>query len=163
MNKLNEITIRNGTSSDYEKVISVMPEWWGGRDLSSSVLKIFFVHFSDTTYIAEMDNELNGFLVGFMSQSEKNVGYIHFAGVHPKYRKAGLGRLLFQKFYEACITNNRSIVKSCTSPVNKLSINFHQRMGFIIETGDGIIDGVSVTLTYLGKYNHKVLFKKELT
>jgi ribosomal protein S18 acetylase RimI-like enzyme len=43
-------------------------------------------------------NELVGFLVGFMSQSEENVGYIHLAGVHPKFRKAGVARLLFQEF-----------------------------------------------------------------
>ena len=83
MNKLKEIKIRNGRPSDHEKVVSVMPEWWGGRNLSSSVLKIFFIHFSNTTYIAEINGELVGFLVGFMSQTEANVGYIHFAGVHP--------------------------------------------------------------------------------
>lgn len=162
MNELNEVTIRNGRSSDHENVVSVMPEWWDGRDLSASVLKIFFIHFNNTTYIAEINENLVGFLVGFMSQSEENVGYIHFVGIHPKYRKTGLGRLLFHRFYEACKTNNRSIVKSCTSPINKLSIHFHQRMGFAIEPGDGIIDGVPVTLNYLGKNNPKVLFRKDL-
>ena len=162
MNEMKEIRIRNGNPSDHEKVISVMPDWWGGRDLSSSVLKVFFIHFRDTTYIAEKGNELVGFLVGFMSQSEENVGYIHFAGVHPQFRKAGIGRLLYEEFYAACKANERSIVKSCTSPVNKLSIDFHQRMGFAIEPGDGIIDGVPVTLNYFGKEDPKVLFIKEL-
>ena len=162
MNKLNEVIILNSRPSDHEKVISVMPEWWGGRDLSSSVLKVFFIHFSNTIYIAEINNELVGFLVGFMSQSEKNVGYVHFAGVHPKFRKSGIGRLLVEKFYEECKKNKRAIVKSCTSPINKLSIRFHQKMGYMIEPGDGIIDGVPVTLNYLGKDNPKVLFKKEL-
>ena len=162
MNKLNEVSIRNAQPSDHEKVISVMPEWWGGRDLSSSVLKVFFIHFSNTTYIAEINNELVGFLVGFMSQSEENVGYVHFAGVHPNFRKSGIGRLLVERFYESCKKNNRWIVKSCTSPINKLSIAFHKKLGCIIEPGDGIIDGVPVTLNYLGKDNPKVLFKKEL-
>ena len=162
MNKFNDVSIRNARPSDHEKVISVMPEWWGGRDLATSVLKVFFIHFSNTTFIAEINNELVGFLVGFMSQSEENVGYVHFAGVHPKLRKSGIGRLLVEKFYEVCKKNNRTIVKSCTSPINKLSINFHQKMGYTIEPGDGNIDGVPVTLDYLGKDNPKVLFKKEL-
>jgi hypothetical protein len=162
MNKLNDVSIRNARPSDHEKVISVMPEWWDGRDLSSSVLKVFFIHFSNTTFIAEINDELVGFLVGFMSQSEENVGYVHFAGVHPRFRKSGIGSLLVEKFYEACKTNNRSIVKSCTSPINKLSIAFHIKMGCAIEPGDGIIDGVPVTLNYLGKDNPKVLFRKEL-
>ena len=162
MSKLDNVKIRNGTPLDHEKVISVMPEWWGGRDLSSSVLKVFFIHFNKTTYIAEIGDEFVGFLVGFMSQSEKKVGYIHFAGVHPQFRKAGIGRLLYEKFYAACKANGRSIVKSCTSPVNKLSINFHQKMGFEIEPGDGIVDDVPVTLNYLGKDNPKVLFRKTI-
>jgi predicted GNAT superfamily acetyltransferase len=162
MNITKNIIIRNGKPSDHEHIVSVMPEWWGGRNLSSSVLKVFFMHFNNTTYIAEIDNNLIGFLIGFLSQSEENTGYIHFVGVHPNYRKAGIGRLLYQNFFNTCIANKRSIVKSCTSPINKLSINFHLHMGFIIEPGDGVVDGIPITVNYLRKDDPKVLFKKEL-
>lgn len=162
MNTLRDVAVRNGRPEDHETVISAIPEWWDGRDLSSMVLKVFFVHFSTTTYIAEIDGELVGFLVGFMSQSEEHVGYIHFAGVHPAHRKSGIGRLLYERFYEACRAQNRSIVKSCTSPVNKLSIGFHLKMGFGIEPGDGMIDGLPVMLHYLGKDNPKVRFIRKL-
>ena len=162
MNELDDVKIRNGKPLDHENIVSVMAEWWGGRDLSSSVLKVFFIHFKNTTFIAEIDNQLVGFLVGFMSQSEESIGYIHFAGVHPRFRKAGIGRLLYEKFYSACRANGRSIVKSCTSPVNRLSINFHQKIGFYIEPGDGLIDDMSVTLDYFGTGRPMVLFKKIL-
>ena len=163
MNELDDVKIRNGDPLDHGNIVSVMPEWWGGRDLSSSVLKVFFIHFRNTTFVAEIADQLIGFLVGFMSQFEEYVGYIHFAGVHPQFRKLGIGRLLYEEFYSACKANNRSIVRSCTSPVNKLSINFHRKMGFEIEPGDGIVDDMSVTSDYLGKGNPKVLFKKMLT
>lgn len=163
MNTIDSIQVRNGIPSDYENVISVMPNWWGGRDLSSSVLKLFFIHFCNTTFIAEMNRMLVGFLVGFFSQSEKNVGYIHIAGVHPNYRNVGIGRLLYHHFFKACEENNISLVKSCTSPINKLSINFHQHMGFIIEPGDGIVDGLPVVMNFLEKNDPKVLFIKELS
>ncbi len=162
MKTTDSIKIRNGEPSDHEKVVSVMPGWWDGRDLTNSMLKVFFIHFCNTTYIAQMSDELVGFLVGFLSQSDENAGYIHFVGVHPNYRKAGIGRLLYQRFFDACKINDRLIVKSCTSPINKLSIDFHQRMGFIIEPGDGIVDGVSVTMNFLRSNDPKVLFKKEL-
>jgi len=162
MNSVEDINIRHGEPSDHERVVSVMPDWWGGRDLSSSVLKIFFIHFRNTTYIAEANKKLVGFLVGFLSQSEKNVGYIHFVGVHPDHRRDGLGRLFYQRFFQVCKVNNRSIVKACTSPINELSIEFHLRMGFIIEPGDGIIDGIDVSLNYLKRNDPKVLFKKDL-
>ncbi|MGD9009688.1 MAG: GNAT family N-acetyltransferase [Desulfobacteraceae bacterium] len=163
MSELDNLKIRNGTPIDHEKIVSVMPEWWDGRDLSSSVLKVFFVHFKDTIYIAEIRDQLVGFLVGFMSQSEEKVGYIHFAGVHPKFRRASIGRLLYEHFYAACNASGKSLAKSCTSPFNKLSINFHLRMGFEIEPGDGIVDDLPVTLNFFGNDNHMVLFKKTIS
>jgi len=162
MSELENLKIRNATPSDHERVVSIMLQWWGGRDLSSSVLKVFFIHFRESTFIAEIGDELAGFLVGFMSQSEENVGYIHFAGVHPSFRKFGIGRRLCEIFYTVCRANGRSVAKSCTSPSNKLSIAFHKKMGYEIEAGNGIVDDVPVTLDYLGKGNHKVLFRKIL-
>lgn len=162
MNAIDHITIRNAGPSDHENVISVMPSWWDGRDLTSMLPKVFFVHFRNTAYIVELNETMVGFLVGFLSQVDERVGYIHFVGVHPEYRKAGIGRRLYQRFYDACTTNDRWIVKSCTSPINKLSIGFHLRMGFTIEPGDGVVDGVPVTMNYLRANDPKVLFLKEL-
>jgi ribosomal protein S18 acetylase RimI-like enzyme len=163
MNELDEVKIRNGKPLDHENIVSVMADWWDGRDLSPAVLKVFFIHFKNTTFIAQIGNQLVGFLIGFMSQCEEGVGYIHFAGVHPQFRQVGIGRLLYEKFYSTSMANYRSIVKSCTSPINKISIIFHQRMGFDIEPGDGMIDDVPVTFDYLGKGIPKVLFMKVLT
>ena len=146
MKSIDNLIVRTVKQSDHERVISVIPDWWNGRDLSSAALKIFFIHFNDSSFIAEINGELVGFLIGFMSQSEKDVGYAHLGGVHPEYRKAGIARLLLHEFIQACKINNRSIVKSCTAPINKLAIDFHKQMGFTIEQGDGFIEGVSVTL-----------------
>ena len=99
MSEHDNVKIRNGTPFDHEKVVSVMPEWWHGRDLSSSVLKVFFIHFNNTIYIAELGDKLVGFLIGYMPQTDEKAGYIHFAGVHPQFRKAGIGRRLYEKFY----------------------------------------------------------------
>jgi len=107
---LDNIKIRNCTPGDHPNIISVMPDWWGGRDLTSLVLKIFFIHFANTTYVAEIDNELVGFLVGFFSQTDHETGYIHLVGVHPNHRKNGIGRLLYNKFINDCKANKRSVV-----------------------------------------------------
>ena len=52
------------------------------------------------------------------------------------------------------------MVRSCTSPVNRDSIAFHQKMGFAIEPGDAEVDGIPVTLDYNRPGDHKVRFKK---
>jgi ribosomal protein S18 acetylase RimI-like enzyme len=162
MKDSDNIKIRNAKPSDHERVILVMPQWWGGRDLSTSVPKIFFMHFCNTSFVAEKDSELFGFLVGFLSQTYPDEAYIHFVGVHPDMRKMGLARILYQKFYDVCFNHSRTIVRSCTSPINKLSIGFHQSMGFSIEPGDSSVDGVPVTTNHFRNNDPKVLFRKEL-
>ncbi len=63
-------------------------------------------------------------------------------------RKIGLGKNLYDRFYEICFETFRIMVRSCTAPINKISIKLHQAMGFSIEPGDSAIDGVPVTRGY---------------
>ncbi len=78
-------------------------------------------------------------------------------------RGEGLGRALYQNFFRVCMDHSRTIVRSCTAPENKLSVKFHQGMGFTIEPGDSMAGGVAVTLNYFRENDPKVLFRKELT
>lgn len=52
------IKIRQAIPADHQRIIEVMPLWWGGRDLSSSLLKIFFHHFQQTCFVAEAGETL---------------------------------------------------------------------------------------------------------
>jgi len=156
------IVIRTGTPDDYERVIGVMPDWWNGRDLTGMVLKIFFVHFRNTIFIAEVNGEIVGFLMGLFSQYYPDQAYIQFAGIHPDWRKSGLGRALAEQFFDACRKNGRTIVKSSTAPINTDSIAFHTRLGFAIQPGDGEVSGIPVVMDYHRKNDPKVSFVKVL-
>jgi ribosomal protein S18 acetylase RimI-like enzyme len=140
----------------------VLKDWWDGRDLTWMLPKLFLNHFGNTSYIIEKNDDLIAFIIGFLSQSNTNEGYIHFAGVHPDYRGMGIGKYLYEQFYKVCKQNNRDTIRSCTSPVNKGSIEFHKRMGFEIEQGTAEMDGTSVTLDYNKPNDPKVLFKKKI-
>ena len=155
------VNIRNSKPSDHPRIIKVMKDWWDGRDLTSMLPRLFLEHFYDTSLVIEDGkNELIAFLIGFLSQSQTNECYIHFAGVHPKYRGLGLGAYLYHRFFQICKENNRAMVRACTSPVNKGSIKFHKKMGFQIEPGNGQLLDVSVTLDYNCPDDPKVLFVK---
>jgi hypothetical protein len=68
----NSVKIRIVRTSDYERIISVLDEWWGGRRMNDMLPKLFFVHFCETSFIAESDEKIIGFLIGFLSQSNLN-------------------------------------------------------------------------------------------
>lgn len=126
------------------------------------LIKPFFIHFNNTFFVAELNRKLVGFLIGFLSQTYPDEAYIHFGGVHPNMRLHGLMRILFQRFLNVCKANNRSIIRSAISPLNKDSIEFHKHMGFTLDPGDGEIDGLPVTLNYHRRNDPKVTFKKIL-
>ena len=134
MNK--EIKTRNAIPSDHARITAVMPAWWGGRDLTAMLPNLFLIHFSDTCFVVEQGTELVGFLVAFLSQSLPDEAYIHFVGVHPDFRKAGVGADLYERFFKICRERGRTIVRARTSLVNTGSINFHTRMGFQVEYGE---------------------------
>jgi len=129
------LILRSLQELDYKFVISVVDEWWGGRHMADMLPKLFFRHFNDTSFVAEEDGELVGFLIGFISQSYVDEAYIHFIGIHPDYRDKGIGRKLYLAFFEKVEKKGCKTVHCVTSQVNKGSINFHIRMGFQIEKG----------------------------
>jgi GNAT superfamily N-acetyltransferase len=156
------LKIRNSKPSDHQRIILVIKDWWGGRDLTWMLPKLFLVHFCETSFIIEKEEELTAFLIGFLSQSKANEGYIHLVGVHPNYRGMGLGEFLYHRFFQICKANNRDTIRSCTSPVNKGSIQFHKKIGFNILKGNAEVDGVQVSLDYNHSGGPKVLFEKKI-
>ncbi|MFQ3544146.1 GNAT family N-acetyltransferase [Halobacillus rhizosphaerae] len=156
------MNIRFLESSDYYVLSPLINEWWGGREMSSLLPKLFFDHFNNTSFIAEKNGEIIGFLIGFMSQSKKEEAYIHFVGVHPDHRKNNIGKHLYGEFYKAALMKGRSIVKAITSPVNRASVAYHTKMGFAIKGGDKVIDGIAVSSDYDGPGQDRVLFVKHM-
>ncbi len=156
------LKIRNCQPTDHSRITAVMKPWWNGRDLVHMLPKLFLIHFCDTSFIIEKERELVAFLVGFLSQSIKTEGYIHFSGVHPDFQGQNIGTVLYNQFFKICRDNQRNIVRACTSPVNTGSIAYHTKIGFEIEDGDSVINGYPVTLDYNRPDDPKVLFKKVL-
>ncbi|WP_270182377.1 GNAT family N-acetyltransferase [Alkalihalobacillus sp. CinArs1] len=154
--------IRSVKSSDYYAISPLINEWWGGRQMSDMLPKLFFDHFNNTSFIAEEDGHIIGFLIEFLSQSNSDVAYIHFVGVNPVYRKNHIGKQLYNNFFNVIRENNRKVVRAVTSPVNKVSIAYHTKMGFSIENGDIEIDGVPVVSNYDGPNKDRVLFVKNV-
>jgi ribosomal protein S18 acetylase RimI-like enzyme len=133
------LLVRNAEPEDYGRVIAVVDGWWGGRVMAAMLPKLFFIHFRDTSFVAEEDGSLAGFLCGFRSQTFADEAYIHFVGVDPDRRGSGLGRLLYERFFEA--VRPRTVVRAVTSPVNERSVAFHEALGFEVERVDDSYDG----------------------
>ena len=125
------VAIRHVQPSDYGRVIQHVNEWWGGREMAPMLPRLFFIHFESTSFVADRDDgTLAGFLIGFLSQTDDRAAYVHFIGVAPSERGSGLGRQLYERFFEAARAHGRSVVRCVTSPKNESSLAFHGALGF---------------------------------
>src|ERR1700742_2937616 len=141
--------IRHAEPGDYGAVIRRIDEWWGGREMAAMLPKLFFVHFRDTSFVAERDGRVVGFLCGFRSQTYDDEAYVHFVGVDPGERGTGLGRTLYERFFEAVAP--RTSVRAVTAPVNERSVAFHKAIGFEVERIDEDYDGAGAARVLLLK------------
>lgn len=154
--------LRSATEDDYNKIIPVVNEWWGGRNVADMLPRLFFVHFRNTSFVIEANNEPLAFLCGFISQAETEQAYIHFIGVHPEYRKKGLAKKLYYVFFNLARECRCREVHCVTSPINQVSITFHKKIGFQIKHGNQNDKGMPFTAGYDGPGQDRVLFVKAL-
>ena len=146
--------IRHAEPADYGRVIGRVNAWWGGRDMAPMLPQLFFVHFEGTSYVADdEEGQLAAFLIGFLSQTDPDEAYIHFMGVSPDHPGGGLGRQLYERFFDDARAAGRTRVRCVTSPANEGSVAFHEALGFTSER---------VARDYDGPGEDRVLFVKTL-
>jgi GNAT superfamily N-acetyltransferase len=139
-----DLVWRTAEPSDAEAVVAAITDWWPGVHMVHGVCPQLFEHFGDTCILVEDDGALIGFLVGFMSQRFPDAGYVHYAGVHPEHRGVGLGKEMYARFADTTRARGRSLMLAETGAWNVKSIGFHTRVGFVLQPGDEIVDGIPV-------------------
>lgn len=154
--------IRNVQETDYDYVIERLNEWWRGRNMADMLPRLFFIHFQDTSFVCLKGDRIIGFISGFISSTQQDSGYIHFAGVDPDFRRCRVATSLYYAFFDCCKKGNIKYVKCVTSPVNNVSIAFHQSLGFKAFSYDSQDRPVPVQ-NYDGPGQDRVIFKLQLS
>jgi ribosomal protein S18 acetylase RimI-like enzyme len=147
------VELRPVQAGDYEYIVPRVDHWWGGRNMAALLPRLFFEQFDPTTRIAvDGSGRTVGFVCGFISQSDPELAYIHFVGVDPDVRGAGIGRTLYQWFLDQASAKGCTRVTCVTAPQNSGSRAFHAAMGF---TERWVED-------YDGHGDPRIVFSKEL-
>ena len=163
------LVARRPTGADHARVLLAQETWWGGlggeagaQQRAFLLPRLFFQHFADTSTLLEgADGDLRAFLIGFVSQSQPAVAYIHFVGVDPGLRRQGVARWLYERFFAEVAARGARRVRCVTSPSNRTSQAFHTGIGFEIDPGE-TIEGVEVQRDYDGPGVDRVTFTRRL-
>ncbi len=162
--------LRQAREADFSAIAEGVQTWWtqpglgetGARERAALVPRLWLQHFASTSFVAEQDRRLVGFLIGFLSPDRPDEGYIHFVGVAPDTRRARVGRRLYERFFDTCLRARRTRVRCVTSPQNALSVAFHTAMGFDVEPGTEGTGAVLAKADYDGPGVHRVAFVRDL-
>jgi len=136
------VTWRPAEPGDAAAVARAIDDWWPGKHMVHAVCPQLFEHLGDTCVIAEVDGALVGFLVGFVSQRMTGTGYVHYVGVHPERRGLGIGKELYRRFADVVRARGCTRLLAETGTWNVRSIAFHRSIGFALEPGDEVVDGL---------------------
>jgi GNAT superfamily N-acetyltransferase len=162
---MEDLRFRRPTEADHAAVVGVVDEWWGGRRMRALLPRLWFQHFVDTSWIAEsVDGRIQGFLVGFVSPDHPTEAYIHMVGTNPNRRKRGLGRALYERFFDDVRSRGARTVGAVTWPGNQISVKFHTAMGFRSDDGPGTqrLYGTVAYPDYDGEGEDRVRFIRDL-
>ena len=160
-----ELRFRRPTETDHARIVGQVDDWWGGRRLHDILPRLWFQHFTGTSWVVEDgDGRLAGFLVGFVSPDHPADAYIHMVGTSPNHRRSGLGRALYERFFEDVKGRGARRVSAITWPGNRVSVGFHRAMGFEPATGPGTqnLYGTPAYPDYDAEGDDRVVFSREL-
>ncbi len=93
-----------------------------------------------------------GFLLGFIAHEPVKTGYVHLVGIHPEYRRRGVGRMLYETFTDTCRAAECVRMKAITTLGNEGSQRFHLALGW---ESQEIED-------YAGPSRKRIVFMKDL-
>lgn len=138
------------TKADYDHIVQVIDRWWGGPT-SALAHPMFFYELGRLARVVESDGIMVGFLLGFICP-DASVGYVHLVGIHPDYRRRGVGQILYASFEADCRRDGCGTLKAITTLGNEASLSFHQALGWTM----------SETEDYAGPGRMRIVFTRDL-
>lgn len=159
------VTFRRPTEADHGTIVARIDEWWGGRRLHHLLPRLWLQHFTGTSWVAETaSGGLAGFLIGFVSPDDPAVAYVHMVATDPNRRRRGLGRQLYERFFDDVGARGVSEVRAITWPGNRGSVAFHRSVGFepIAGPGSQNIYGTPAFADYDYPGEDRVVFRRRL-
>ena len=91
---------------------------------------------SGLSFVSEEDGEIMGFIFAQMLHhvyNVENLVWIENMGVHPYFRRSGIGYRMLRKVAETGADMGATVVHSAIQPDNLPSIMLHKKLGFFMD------------------------------
>jgi ribosomal protein S18 acetylase RimI-like enzyme len=159
------LRFRHPVEADHRLIVDLVDEWWGGQRIHHLLPRLWFQHFTGTSWVAEtVDGRLAGFIVGFLSPDRPGEAYVSLVAVTPNLRRQGVGRALYERFLDDVRPRGIRRVSAVAWPDNRAAVAFHRAVGFSVDAGPGTrpIHGMPAHPDYDGDRDDRVLLTRDL-
>jgi len=132
------VELRRPTESDHASLVAAIDDWWGGRRVRHLLPRLWFRHFSGTSWLAEhAGGRPVGFLVGFTSYDRVDEAQLYLLGVDPNHRRRGIARALEAAFAADARSAGAQVIRAEIPPGDPVALRALRALGFAIDTGPG--------------------------
>ena len=107
-----------------------------------------------TTFVAEEQSHIIGFVEVYLTDIEEHLcGVVYYVGVHPSWRRKGIGRSLVRYAEKYFMQFGASFSLASTVADNFVSRNFFSKLGYVEYTVDDL-------RRMIGRWKTSVLLRK---
>jgi L-2,4-diaminobutyric acid acetyltransferase len=161
-----DVIIRKAEEDDFLNVYKFVSKCKPLENYSEHFYKIMLRYFSNSCFIAEFNNEIVGYVMGFASQVDSKTFFLWQIGVFSYHRGKEIGKMLLNEFEKAGRNLGYKRVEVTVDPENISSQKLFEKNGYnnISSTEGGTVEvmGFSAVKDYYKPGRHFILFQKEL-
>lgn len=162
---MTEIQIRKVREKDFLRIIDFADNCTPIPKERNSIYHCMTRFFANTCFVAERDDNMIGYILGWISQVDKKIAYVHNICVMPEERRNKLATKLYDRFIETVKEIGCDQIYLIANAMNDASIDFHRSLDFkpTIEGEKIIINDVETIKDYNGPGEHMVLMRKDIS
>lgn len=160
------LQIRKVDEKDFLSVYNFVSRCKPLENYSEHFYKIMLRYFGNSCFVAEFNNELVGFVMGFRSQVDNDKFFLWQIGVFSYHRGKEIGKMLLDEFEKAGKNIGCKKVEVTVDPENIPSQKLFEKNGYLnISSKEGeIVEvmGNTAVKDYYKPGRHFILYEKKI-
>ena len=161
------LQIRKAHEKEFLSVYNFVSRCKPLENYSEHFYKIILRYFGNSCFVAEFNDEIVGFVMGFRSQVDNEKFFLWQIGVFSYHRGKEVGKMLLDEFEKAGKNLGCKRIEVTVDPENIPSQKLFEKNGYLnISSREGDVVEVMGNITVKDYYKpgrHFILFEKELS
>jgi len=158
------LTFRRPTEGDHRALVDDIERWFGGRRMRPPFGRMWFVHFTSTSWVAEdAEGRIAAILIGFASPDRPMDAVVHLAAVDPNLRRRGIGSTIHRTWLADMARRGATRAIVAVPPDERVVVRFYRSLGFEPElVGATPLWGVPAFADYDAEGADRALFTRPI-